>query len=116
MFGRNEITLNRVYDRFVIREGAEKLVLTVNGDPDRMIAGLNEAQKMLKSITEDTTKEDQLKISMYFAEVLLGKEQAEKVAEFYLNDATCIINVCGKIFAQRISKKITSMQKKRGLR
>ena len=36
-----ELTLNRVHDTIVIREGDETLTLTVNGDAMRMVAGLN---------------------------------------------------------------------------
>ena len=47
-----EMTLNRVYDNVAIREGSEKLLLTVNGDAMRMVAGLNNAQRKMQELTE----------------------------------------------------------------
>ena len=43
-----EMTLNRVHDTVTIREGDEKITLTVNGDAMRMVAGLNKAQATMR--------------------------------------------------------------------
>ena len=42
-----KITLNRIHDKVRITEGDEHLELRVDGDPMRMVAGLNEAQRRL---------------------------------------------------------------------
>ena len=110
---KNEFSLGRVHDTVTIREGEERLKLRVDIDPMRAIAGLNLAQKQLQSIDENTTEEDQLNIAMYFASVMFGKEQAEKLSEFYRNDPGCLINIFGKYFTGRLSKLITKAQKKK---
>lgn len=111
MFGRT-FTLNRVHDSIVIKEGAERLVLTVDGDSMRMVAGLNKAQQKMKSVNDDTPDEEVLECADYFASVIFGKEQAAKLMEFYNNDPGCVINVCGKYFRERLAGKIAKVQKK----
>jgi rubrerythrin len=107
-----EITLNRVHDTVSVREGDEKLVLTVNGDAMRMVAGLTKAQKKMQDIAEDATDEQVLEVAEYFATVIFGKEQANKLLEFYANDPASVINVCGKYFKDRLALKIADVQKK----
>jgi hypothetical protein len=52
MFGHYNMTLNRVHDTVVIREGDEKLKLFVDADPMRMTAGLIQAQQMMQKWTD----------------------------------------------------------------
>lgn len=111
-FRRNEITLNRVHDRVRVREGRDVLELVVDGDPMRIVAGLNHAQKLLQKIDEDTTEDDKRIAASYFAEVIFGEKQAKQLMEFYRDDALCVINVCGSYFQNRLSKLITKAQKK----
>jgi hypothetical protein len=106
------MSLNRVHDTLRVREGTEDIVLYVNQDPRRLVAGLNGAQARLKSIDENTTEEEKLKIAKMFSSVLFGDEQTEKLSEFYHNDPGCIISVCGKYFSDRLAKLITKAQKK----
>ncbi|MBO6092522.1 MAG: hypothetical protein J6P40_02690 [Oscillospiraceae bacterium] len=110
MFGY-KITLHRVHDVVRIHEGTDSLRLVVDGDPMRMVAGLNKAQKMLSMISEDTTEEEKRTAAEYFAEVIFGKEQAQQLMEFYRDDSLCVINVCGTYFRDRLGKLITKAQK-----
>lgn len=107
-----EITLNRVRDTVVIREGGEKLVLTVNGDSHRMVAGLTNALQKMQAITEDSTPEEVRETAEYFAGVMFGKEQTEKLMAFYVNDPASVISVCGQYFRNRLAGKIAEAQKK----
>ncbi len=107
-----EMTLNRVHDSVVIREGDESLKLTVNGDAMRIVAGLNKAQQKLKELTEDATDEQVKEAAEYFAAVIFGKEQAAKIMAFYADDPACVISVCGQYFKDRLAGKITKIQKK----
>lgn len=111
MFGNKPLSLGRVYDTITIREGGEKLVLHVNNDPSRIVLGLNQAQKRLKSIDENTTQEERLEIARFFAGVIFGEEQTEKLLEFYYGDPSCVISISGKYFAERLSKIISKAQK-----
>ena len=113
MFGNNTLTLGRVYDKVTIREGGEKLTLHVNSDPSRIVVGLEQAQKRLHTITEDTTEEELKEIALFFGGVIFGDEQAQSLLEFYYGDSSCVVAVCGKYFADRLSKKITEAQKKK---
>ena len=108
-----EITLNRVHDTVKISENGEYLTLTVNADPMRLVAGLNNAQKKLTELTEGEPEQAAVKeAAEYFAAVIFGPEQAEKLLAFYADDAACIINVCGTYFRERLAEKITKAQKK----
>lgn len=112
MFGKYEMTLNRVHDRITIKEGDERLTLTVNGDAMRMVAGLNKAQKKMLELTEDTEDEQVRETAEYFASVIFGREQAEKLIDFYADDPGCVITVCGQYFKERLAGKIAKVQKK----
>lgn len=107
-----EVTLNRVHDNIIVREGGESLKLTVNGDSMRMVAGLNKAQKQMVSLSEESTDEQVKECAEYFAAVIFGKEQAEKLMEFYADDPGCVITVCGQYFKERLAGKIAQAQKK----
>ena len=107
-----EMTLNRVHDSVTVREGDEKLTLTVNGDAMRIVAGLNRAQAKMKEIDENAPDEAVIEAAEYFATVLFGKEQAAQLMAFYANDPGCVITVCGKYFRERLAEKITKAQKK----
>ena len=107
-----KISLNRIHDRVRITEGDERLDLRVDADPMRVVAGLNEAQRRLKTITDESSEESRNEISLYFASVIFGAEQASQLMEFYHDDAACVINVCGRYFSDRLSKLIERAQKK----
>lgn len=106
------LTLNRVHDRVRIAEGDERIELRVEGDPMRMVAGLNEAQKRLRGLTEASSEDEQRDAALYFAGVMFGDEQARALMEFYHNDAACVINICGKYFSTRLAKLIEKAQRR----
>lgn len=106
------LTLNRVHDTINVREGGEALRLTVNGDSLRMVAGLNKAQKKMLEINDDSTNEQVRECAEYFAAVIFGREQAEKLMAFYADDPGSVINVCGRYFKERLAGKIAEVQKK----
>lgn len=112
MFGKYTVSLGRVRDDIEVKEGNETLVLHVNSDPQRMVAGLSLVQTRLKTITEDTTPEDIHDCAMKFAEVIFGKEQAVKLSDFYHGDSGCMISICSKYFGERLRNLITKAQKK----
>jgi hypothetical protein len=107
-----ELTLNRVHDTITIREGDEKLTLTVNGDAMRMVAGLNKAQQRMQDISADTPDEEVRETAEYFAAVIFGKDQAAQLMAFYADDPGCVISACGQYFKERLARKIASVQKK----
>lgn len=106
------LSMNRVHDTVKINEGSESLILKVDGDPMRMVAGLSQAQKKLQALNNDSTDEEVKNAALYFASVIFGKEQAERLLDFYRDDAGCMINLCGKYFSNRLSSKIVKAQKK----
>ena len=111
-----KLSLNRVHDRIKINEGAESLVLVVDGDPMRMVAGILQAQKLLQAIDENSTDEQTHNAAQYFAEVIFGKEQTAKLFDFYRDDAGCVVSVCGKYFKERLSKMLDKAQRKAGVK
>ena len=107
-----DVSLNRVHDTVNVREGDEKLTLVVNGDSMRMVAGLNKAQQRMKEITNDSTDGEVRAVAEYFAGVIFGKEQAEKLMAFYADDPGSVISVCGQYFKDRLAGRISKVQKK----
>lgn len=106
------LTLGRVYDIVPIKEGNHTLKLTVCDDPMRMVAGLNQAQLRLKTINNETPDEEAKDVALFFAGVIFGQEQAEKLLELYRGDAASVIQICGLYFSKRLAKLITRAQKK----
>lgn len=107
-----EMTLNRVHDTVTVREGDEKITLTVNGDAMRMVAGLNKAQAKMKDLKDDSPDDVVKEVAEYFAAVIFGKEQAAALMAFYADDPGCVITVCGQYFKNRLAGKITAAQKR----
>lgn len=106
------MTLNQVHDTITVREGDERIQLTVNGDPMRLVAGLNKAQAKMKEIKEDSTNEQITDCAEFFATVIFGQEQAKRLLKFYADDPGCVITVCGRYFRERLADKIAKLQKK----
>lgn len=113
MFGRYKLTLNRVYDKIRVVENDEKLILVVNADAMRLVAGLMTVQKEMSTYGEmdDAKKAD---IAHRFAAVIFGEDQAKKLEDFYHGDPGCVVSVCGKYFSERLNKKLVKAQKKSG--
>ena len=115
LFRPNEISLNRVHHTVTINENGEKLKLVINADPMRLVAGLTKAQKKLNDTVngEKEPTDDEIKdAAEYFAAVLFGREQTEKLFDFYAGDAACVINICGQVFKEQLAIKISKAQKK----
>ena len=117
LFRRNEVSLHRIHHTVIINENGEKLKLVVNADPMRLVAGLTLAQKKLTdTVNKETepTAEEMRDAAESLSAVLFGKEQTEKLFEFYAGDSACVINICGQIFKDQLTDKITKAQKKMG--
>ena len=113
MFGRRyTLSLNRVHDSIRVKEGNDTLDLTVDADPMRMVAALNKAQKILKGVNDNSNEEDIKSAALMFASAIFGDRQAYQIMEFYHDDAGCVINLCGRYFADRLSGIITKVQKR----
>lgn len=113
----NEITLNRIHHTVTVNENGEKLKLVVNADPMRLVSGLSKAQAKLAELVKDNREpelDEMREAAEYFAAVLFGKEQTERLMDFYAGDPACVINVCGQIFQKQLADKITKAQKKMG--
>ena len=110
--GEYEVTLNRVHDRVVIREGDEALHLTVESDPMRMVAALTNAQARLSAWNDETTPERRLEDVRIFAEAIFGEKQTDELLEFYHGDGACVMNVCSTYFGDRLGAMVTKAQKK----
>ena len=116
MFGTkrvHEISLGHVHDTIRVREGDETLTLTVEADPDRIIAGLRLAQDKLMALNKDSSEEEYGAASAAFAEAIFGPKQAAELLDFYHGDATCVINVSSRYFNDRLKTLITKEQKRR---
>lgn len=107
-----EMTLNRVHDTVTIREGDDKITLTVNADAMRIVAGLTKAQAKMKELTDDSPDAVVKECAEFFAAVIFGKEQTAQLMAFYADDPGCVITVCGQYFQKRLAGKISAMQKR----
>lgn len=108
------MSLNRVHDTVQIKEGAERLILKVDADPMRLTAGLVQAGQMMKKwgAAEKVTAKQQKEYALYFAGVIFGQEQAQKLLDFYHGNPGCVVNVCGQYFDRRLRKLVERAQKR----
>ena len=112
MFGYT-ITLNRVRDHITVKEGQDTLKLTVDSDSTAIVTKIRRSQEiMTKTVRGESTEEEREQAAQQFAESIFGKEQADKLAEFYNGDYSCVATICGIYFEKRLCKKITKAQKK----
>ena len=107
-----EINPFPVHDRVTFRNGEGELTLEVKADASMMVSNLNKAQKRLSVLEDDTEEEEQKSVAKFFAAVIFGEEQAEKLMDFYKEPLT-VITVCGKYFQERLGKIITKAQKRK---
>lgn len=111
-FKEYEITMNRVRDTVVFREGEEVLTLKVSADAQRMVAGLTAAQKKMQAINDNTTEDEIRETAEYFAGVIFGSKQAAQLTAFYIDDPAAVISVCGRYFTDRLAGLIANVQKR----
>ena len=112
MLGKYRMSLGRVHDTVVIREGAEKLTLRVDADPMRVTAGLMQAGEAMQRWKEETKIGKQREYALFFAGVIFGPEQAKALLNFYHNNPACVVNVCGQYFDRRLRGLIEKAQRK----
>lgn len=112
---RHEISLNRVRDNITIREGDETLTLRVDSDANSIISRLRKAQKTVSEINGETTDAEREQAAHDLSEAIFGKQQTEKLFDFYNGDASCVVTICGMYFGDPkhgLGKKITKAQMK----
>lgn len=106
-------TLNRIRDRITIKEGNERLQLTVDSDPNAIVTRILSAQKAIDRVRKtEATDEERISAAKEFAEAIFGQDQADKIAVFYNHDYSCVVTICGLYFERRLCKIITKAQKK----
>lgn len=89
-----------------------ELILHVDCDAGRLVVAIAKAQEEIANLKENNTDEKRLEAVMGFAASIFGKEQAEKLMEYYHGDEASVMNVCGQFFSKCLRKKITDAQKK----
>lgn len=107
-----EINPFPVHDRVTFKNGEGKLTLEVKADASVLVSNLSKAQKRLSAVGDETDEEEQKSVAKFFAAVIFGDEQAEKLMDFYKEPLT-VITVCGKYFQERLGKIITKAQKRK---
>lgn len=108
-----KLSLNRVRDKLKVVESGEELLLTVDADAARLVAGLTKAQNYMKSLTNDSAEEEKTEAARLFSEAIFGKAQTDKLLAFYGGDPLCVIDICGRYFSARLGDKITKAQKRK---
>lgn len=115
MFFKRALSLNRVRDKITIREGKETLTLYVDSDANMLIHGIRAVGEKLKNLADEDSEAKKLSVAMEMASTMFGKEQAEKLLDFYHGNYGCVITICGMYFGDKrsgLSKKITRAQKR----
>lgn len=107
------ITLNRVRDRFLVKEGSESLTMVVDSDAFAIVTRIRNAQeKMIAVCNGEHTEEEQKEAARAFSVSMFGEEQTEKLLAFYNDDYSCVAAICAQYFEKRLTKKIVAAQKK----
>ena len=106
------LTLNRVRDHIIIKEGNDQLKLTVDQDPRVIAVSLKAANETLGKITVDASTFDRIQAAKGLSEAIFGKEQTKNLFRFYGDDPGCVVTICGMYFEKRLAKKIIKAQKR----
>lgn len=107
------ITLNRVRDKITVKEGDEKMILSVDSDARVIITKIRNAQEMLVKVNKpEATDEERAAAAIEFSRAIFGPDQTDKLYQFYNWDYSCVITICGLYFEKRLRKKIAAAQKK----
>lgn len=112
LFGRDEMSLGRVHGSLVIKEGFDKLTLYVDADAMRLTAALMQENERLRRYGEKATAKQQKELALDFAATMFGREQAQKLLDFYHGNAACVISVCAQYFSGTLTKLIAKAQKR----
>lgn len=110
-FFRKEINPFSVSDKAVFRNVDKTLTLFVRSDAASLVVGIKKAYDKLATMTDERTEEDKADAARMFAYSIFGKEQGDRLCEFYA-DPLAVITACGMYFKQRLAAKITKAQKK----
>ena len=109
---RYEISLNRVHDRFAVKEGNERLEIRVDSDPRMLVTKIRNANEKILEVQKNGSEENREQAARTFSEAMFGKEQTDRLLAFYNGDYSCMMTICGLYFEKRLSAKITKAQKK----
>lgn len=109
---KKEINPYSVSDKVIFRNVDKVLTLYVRSSAASLVVGLKDAQEKLKTLNDESTPEERMQAAQFFAGSIFGKEQAEKLCEFY-GEPLAVISVCGMYFDQHLGKKITKAQKRK---
>lgn len=112
LFGRDVLSLGRVHGTLVIKEGFDKITLYVDADPMRLTAGLVQANREIQKWSDKATPKQRKEMALDFASVMFGREQAQKLMDFYHGDATCVVSVCAQYFSGTLSRLINKAQRR----
>lgn len=115
-FKKKEFTPYPVSDKVVFRNGERVVKLTVKSDGGAIILNLKKAYAKIQNLTENSTEADRLDAAKTLAAALFGHEQAQQIADLYDSDNIAIMNVCGDYFKTRLSKIISKVQIKKGVK
>lgn len=108
-----KITLNRVHDLIEVREGTENLILRVDADAMDLVRTINSLEPRLNAIQDNGQAEQEAdSIAREFCTAIFGKEQTEKLFDFYNYSGVAVLGIVGKYFSERLGKLITKAQKK----
>ncbi len=113
MFGKvKEINPYPVSDKVRFRNLDKTITLTVRGSASSMILALKMAQERLSALTDESTDTERQEAAHGFSTAIFGKDQTDRLMEFYGNDYLAVITACGTYFSERLSHILTKAQKK----
>jgi hypothetical protein len=111
LFRGRAISLGRVRDCITFREGDEDIRLRVDSDSRTLMAGMRKVQVALGELDANDDAAVR-KAGIEFAECLFGKEQSNRLFQFYSGDARAVIRACGEYSKRYLLKRITKAQEK----
>lgn len=108
------ISTNHVRDKVAFVEGNERLVLSVDVDPLGFMDQMRSVIADLKTLDNNSTDEDFMRIADEMARKMFGDSQTEKLIEFYGGNQKQIFSVVSRYFVERLNGLISNAQKKAG--
>lgn len=107
---RKTYSLHRVRDSVTIREGNEKIILTVDDDANSLALRIMSVTAEIDTAGKDAKKLEDA--ALRFATVIFGEEQTGKLLDFYRGNKLSVLEISSAYFRDRLGKLITKQQKR----
>ena len=106
------LTLGHVHDRITVKEGNEKMTLTVDEDVTMLARKCKEALNVIERAREDVSARAEAGLAL--SKAIFGEQQTARLLDFYNGNELSVLEIAARAFSLRLAKQIDRAQRKKG--